>query len=330
MRWARIALFVCGAVLFIALLIHIGPAVVMSFFAELSWRLPVILLFPFCLMTILDALGWRFAFSRDRVPFGALLSARLAGEAFNVTTPTASVGGEAVKAWLLRPYLPMTESLPSVIIAKTTMTIGQVLFLLLGLLVAWSTLHTGSSLLRAMQWMLGLECLAAVGFVTVQVLGVMDGAGRILDRLRLFGHHDGARTLREMDQSLAHFYRHQPGRLLLSIGFHFCGWALGVVEAYIILQALGFPVSLATATVIEAFGTGVGFAAFLIPARLGAMEAGDVAVFTLMGLGAPAGLAFSLIRRLRGLVWTGVGFLALWSLRTRPRALPTVALEPEA
>jgi len=208
------------------------------------------------------------------------------------------------------------------------MTIGQVFFLLLGLLVAWPTLQTGSSLLRAMQWMLGLECLAAVGFVTVQVVGVMDGAGRILQRLRLFGRHDGGRALRQMDESLAQYYRHESGRCLLSIAFHFGGWALGVLEAYIILHALGFGISLATATVIEACETGVGFAAFLIPARLGAMEAGDVAVFTLLGLGAPAGLAFSLIRRLRGLVWTGLGFVALSIIRSP--ALPAVALGPEA
>ena len=37
-------------------------------------------------MTICDALGWRSAFRRVGVPFGALLSARLAGEAFNATT----------------------------------------------------------------------------------------------------------------------------------------------------------------------------------------------------------------------------------------------------
>ena len=62
---------------------------------------------------------------------------------------------------------------------------------------------------------------------------------------------------------------------------------------------------------IEAFGTGVRFATFLVPASLGVQEGGFVVTFVALGLSAADGVAFGLVRRLREL---RVG-------RGRPRAL---------
>ncbi len=328
MRTTRFVLLLLGMALCGVLWWRIGLGDVVTACAALSWRLPLLLCFPASLMVTCDTLGWRFAFRRDLVPLGTLVSVRLAGEAFNIATPTASVGGEAVKAWLLRPYLPLSESLPSVVIAKTTITIGQTLFLLLGVLVAGSILPTGSVLLGGMRWLLALECVATAGFVVVQVLGATGRMGRVLQRLGPLGALDRPRLFGQIDQTLAHFYRHEPRRLSLSVGWHFAGWVLGILESYLILHALGFPVSFGTATVVDAFGSGIGFATFLIPARLGAQEAGDVAIFTALGFGAPAGLAFSLVRRLREGLWAGIGLLAL-SLLKRP-VDPILAIESEA
>ena len=314
MAIARFAFFICGAALFVVLLVQIGPAAVVASFSDLSWRLLVILCFPFVLINAFDTLGWKFAFRRDGVPFPVLLWARLAGEAFNATTPTASVGGDAVKAWLIRRHAAIEESLPSVIVAKTTITIAQALFLLLGILVAWPTLPAGSPLLWAMEVLLVLEILGVGGFVLVQAFGVIGGGGRILQRLGLLGAGEPPQALGRVDDALSRFYRDQPRRLILSIACHFAGWALSALETYVILYALGLPVSAATAIVIEAFGTGIRFASFMVPAHLGALEGGHVAIFVALGLTAPAGLTFSLVRRVREAAWTGVGFIALIAL----------------
>jgi hypothetical protein len=82
---------------------------------------------------------------------------------------------------------------------------------------------------------------------------------------------------------------------------------------------VGRPVSLVTATVIEAFGTGIRFATFLIPASLGVLEGGYALTFAALGLGSTAGVSFSLIRRLREVAWVAVGLLAL--ALTRPLSI---------
>jgi uncharacterized membrane protein YbhN (UPF0104 family) len=277
-----------------------------------------------------DTLGWRFAFRRDRVPLGVLFRARLAGEAVNMTTPTASLGGEPVKTWLIRGHVPLAESLPSVIIAKTTITIGQALFLLVGVLVAWQTLPDTSGVLRGMPWLLALECLAIGGFVATQCLGGVGGAGRLLHRLGVLGGDQGRAALGRIDREFAEFYRREPRRFTYSVLWHFGGWAVGALEAYLILWALDRPVSLGTAVVVEAFDAGVAFAAFMIPARLGAQEAGDIAIFTALGLGAPIGLAFTVVRRLRQVVWAALGYLALASLQRAPAHSRSVPATPQA
>jgi uncharacterized membrane protein YbhN (UPF0104 family) len=99
---------------------------------------------------------------------------------------------------------------------------------------------------------------------------------------------------------------------------HGAAWAIGGLEIYLVLAFLDVGPSLITALVIEAFGAAVKFASFMIPASLGALEGGYIAVFSALGLGGALGLSYTLIRRLREAVWAALGLLWLASLRARP------------
>ena len=305
-----------GVALLAALVAQNDPAVVLASIADLHWRLAVIVFFPAVLVALFDTLGWRYAFMHEIVPFRALAVSRLAGEAFNMTTPTAAVGGEAVKAWLLRGYAPLDATLASVIVAKTTITLGQGLFFLLGVLVAWEMGLAGSTLLHAMLWFLVIEAIALGLFVLVQMRGMLGWTGRLLERLGIRPAKVQAMFGR-VDDSLGQFYRTAPGRLGLSIGFHAIAWALGAVETWLILKFLGSEVSLATATVIEAFGTGIKVATFLVPASLGVLEGGFVATAATFGLSATTAISFSLVRRLREAAWVAIGLVAFAAMRPR-------------
>lgn len=326
MRYLRWALLLMGAGLLAVLVARDDPGAIGASIARLSWRFAVVLCFPVTLVTLCDTLGWHFAFARNRVGFPTLVAARLAGEAVNVATPTAALGGEAVKAWLLRGRVPMAESLPSVIVAKTTIMIAQGLFLLLGLAIAWSMAIPDSPLVHAMRWLLAVETLALGGFVLVQTRGFVGWGGRLLGRwIESAARVSG--TLREVDQALSCFYGQQRRRLLLSILFHFLAWALGSVETYLILAFLGVPVSLVTATIIEAFGTAIRFATFLIPASLGVLEGGYAATFTALGLSSTMGLTFSLVRRIREGFWVVLGFVVLALMRVHHSPVTASPLE---
>jgi uncharacterized protein (TIRG00374 family) len=311
MRLVKVGLSIVGLAVIAWSIHHIGWAPVLEALARLTWWQVVLVCLPYAAIMAVDTLGWRFAFPGDAAPFCRLFGARLAGEALNLVTAVGSVGGEAVKAWLIRRDVAYAESVPSVVIAKTTITIAQALFLLIGVALAWTMPATDSRVITAMLWLLVVEVAAVAGFVAVQVVGVVGRAGRLLEWFGVVRRDDYAQQL---DAALRDYYRRDWRRLSLSTGFHLGGWLLGAVEAYLILFFLGISADLVTATVIEALGAGVRFATFLIPASLGAFESANAAAFEAMGLGAGAGLAFSFVRRARQIGWIGVGLLVLVSM----------------
>jgi uncharacterized protein (TIRG00374 family) len=305
-----------GAALLGVLVYRVGAEPILETLGRLAWWQFVLVCLPYALTMAADTLGWRFAFARDRAPFWRLYGARLAGEALNVVTAVGAVGGEAAKAWLVRRDVSYEESVPSVVIAKTTITIAQALFLVLGLAVAWGALPPGSEILRGMLWLLLIEVLAVGGFVAAQVSGLVARGGRLL---RFFGVVSDTGSAETLDRALRDYYRRDWRRLALSIGFHLLGWLLGVVEAMVVLWALGVDAPVAVATLIEALGSGVRFATFLVPASLGPFEAANAGAFAALGFGAGAGLAFSLVRRARQAVWVVVGIVALLAMRWAAR-----------
>ena len=76
-----------------------------------------------------------------------------------------------------------------------------------------------------------------------------------------------------------------------------------------------------TALVIETLGS-ASLRHLLRAGSLGALEGANTAAFAALGLGAPAGLAFSLLRRLRQVVWIGLGVIVLLLARARMRLAP--------
>jgi uncharacterized membrane protein YbhN (UPF0104 family) len=301
-------LLAAGAVVLAVLVHRIGAAPILASLRALAWWQFALLCLPYGAIVAVDTLGWRFAFARDRAPFGRLYAARLAGEAVNVVTAVGSIGGEAVKAWLVRRDVPYAESVPSLVIAKTTIVIAQAIFLVVGVGLAWATLDVRGPVLRAMLWLLIVEVLAVGGFFGAQLAGLVGHGARLLVWVGLAADTAGAHSL---DLALRRYYRREWRRFLLSTGFHVAGWLMGALEAALILRLLGVTSSVTTATVVETLGSGVRFASFMVPASLGAFEGANAAAFGALGFGAGAGLAFSFVRRARQTVWIVIGLLVL-------------------
>jgi hypothetical protein len=189
---------------------------------------------------------------------------------------------------------------------------AQALFLLIGIALAWSVLDVNSTVLRGMLWLLVVEVFAVGGFVGAQVFGLVARGGRLL---KTFGVVKDTAYATTLDRALRQYYFGEWRRLALSVGFHLLGWLMGAAEAFIMLWALGVDASLLTATVIEALGSGVRFASFMVPASLGAFEGANAAAFDALGFGAGVGLAFSFVRRARQIVWVVVGLAVMALMR---------------
>jgi uncharacterized protein (TIRG00374 family) len=313
-RWLRPLLVLTGLAMVGYLVAQIGPEVIWASFVTLGWWLPVVLTVPYALAAAVDTLAWRVLLPMP-VPFLTLLRARLAGEAVSLATPTMTVGGDPLKAYLLRPWLPLRQGFASVIADKTTVVAAQVVFLAAGLAGACFAPPAGGRLLALMSGLLVIEIVAVSGFVLVQASGALGGGGRLLGRLgQRMGMGGGERVQRglgDLDCALAALYRDGRRRLVASTVVHVVAWAAGALEIYLVQSLLGAPTSLGVALIIESFASGVKFASFMVPASLGALEGGYVLLFDAFGLSAAAGLTYVLVRRLREIAWAIVGFAAL-------------------
>jgi uncharacterized membrane protein YbhN (UPF0104 family) len=325
-RWWRVALVVSGLALLAYLLADIGLAAVAQSFRVLSWRLLIVLVFPCVLIKLFDTLAWQPTFVGTRVPLWTLARVRLAGQAVNTTTPTGTLGGDAVKIWMLRDRVRPSVSLASLIVSKTTMVASQGIFLAIGVLVARHILGIGTPLVRGMEWLLLLEVVAVVGFVVVQLAGVLGRGHRILQRVGIGMGQTVGEAARGADRALTTLYRGHPGRVAQSVTWSVLGWFASAAETWLILYLLGSTVSPSGALTIEAFSVGVRFATFFVPTQIGVAEAGSVAACAALGLGADIGLSLSLVRRVREAAWAGIGLLLLAG---SPRPAPAMVPAPE-
>jgi glycosyltransferase 2 family protein len=310
-RAVRIAAGIAGLALTLWLIRQTGLTVLWERLEELSWRLALILV-PSAMVAVVEAIGWQYAFPRGVPSLRHAIAARLAGEAVNDTTPTGTVGGEPLKAWLVASIgVPLEEGLVSVVVAKTALIGSQVVFLLVGLLLA--VVEPGTPpVLRGGLTVLTLTGLAAtIGFIWAQTRGLFRAGSRAFAWL---GLEALAGMGTRLDSGVRAYYRDRRPRLVVATAWLLIGWALGSLEVWLTLAFLGAPVTLATAVVIEACATGIRSAGFLVPAAAGVQEGGLVGIFASLGVGADVGLTVALVRRLREAVWAaaGYGVVAAW------------------
>jgi glycosyltransferase 2 family protein len=324
----RLILLLVGLFTFAGLIWHIGPANILSAVAGIGPLALLVILVPSLLMYLLEAYGWRLTLRNyaAAVPFGRLLAIRTAGEVVNMTTPTAYVGGEPLKAVLLKPHgVPMIEALASVITAKTTMTIAQVLFILIGIGLAFGLVGTSASgdsnasLLAALVGV-GLLLFGIALFVMVQRIGLFLGLLNVLRwcRIRIAYLEAREEKLRELDRTILDFYTRDRPAFLLSIGFFFLGWMAEALEVYVILYFIGGPpASPLAAIAIGALSVFIKGGTFFIPGSLGAQEGGNLLVLVAFGYSDVTGITFALLRRVRELVWIAIGLGCLAALGGR-------------
>ncbi|WHZ17702.1 MAG: hypothetical protein OJF52_004555 [Nitrospira sp.] len=315
----KAALFLLGALTLSALVWHIGIDRIYGAVAQLGPAAMLAILLPSLLMYVLEAYGWRVtlgAWAKD-VPFWRLLAIRTAGEVVNMTTPTAYVGGEPLKAFLLkRQGVPLVEGLASVVTAKTTMTIAQILFILAGIGLGFWLLEVGGSAgqtITAGLVSVGLLLFGVGAFVLVQRHGMFSWILKILRfiGLRLQSLESREQKLLELDRTIAHFYSHRRSAFLLSTGLFLLGWLAEALEVFVMVLCLGQPITVLSAVAIGALSVFIKGGTFFIPGSLGAQDAGNLFLLTTFGYGDVTGITFALLRRFREFVWIALGLACL-------------------
>src|SRR5215813_7064714 len=314
-------LVAAGAALFTFLLIHQGAPQVMAAFASAGWWIAVVVIYHFAVPLLLDALAWWSLFPRsERLSLWELLWMRWIGESVSTLVPSASVGGDVVRARLAALYgASIPTAAASVLVDITLGVFVQIAFTLLGLgLIVSATGHQGFVRPTLIGAVIGV--LAIIGFYLVQRLGMFRFIGRMVSRL---ANADDWHSLVHSGQSLDEAIRRQYARRGGVIGC--CAWTaasliFGSGEIWIALYALGLKATLLNAVILQSMVLTIRSAVFPVPGALGVQEGGYVLVGSLLGIPGDAAFALSLIARVRELV-LGIPGLVAWQVIEARRVL---------
>lgn len=325
-RMSRRTVFVLllGVAAIGGLVYHVGAADVLALLATLGWRTPLIVV-PFAFISLFDALGWARALSaqgRRSISLWRLYWIRHAGEAVSNLTPTAGLGGEPLKAFLLRRHgVTAGDGVASVVIAKTAVVSSQFLFTLFGLFLFVDRLGVLSDRMP----MLIAGGLIAVAISATLVLGqrrgLAAGAVRLLDRIGVrwaFVRRLEAQAA-AIDHALLRYYRDDPRGFALTTAYHGLGWLLGAGEVLFFFWLMGVTCDWRQAVIIESLTQATMAAAAFSPGGLGVQEISGTILCRLVGIGEAPGPALMLLKRARELFFTSVG-VSLISWLSRPVA----------
>ena len=207
----------------------------------------------------------------------------------------------------------IVDGLASVVIAKTTLFLSKVAFLLIGVALALKFLRLESLVATGILWtFIGVLGLFII-FLFLQRKGLFMLGLRIARKFKLSGMlEDKQARLEEIDRTIGDFYLKDRLRLFGSFAFHLIGWIAGSIEVYIILYFLGVPVDWIRAFVIEVFMKTANSAFFFVPAAIGVQEGAGYAVLAALGIGGEIGVALSIIKRIREISWAGFGLFVYW------------------
>jgi len=327
LKAAKLLFLALGLALLAAVIADADLQQVSQHLARVGWSGLAFVLGLHVLTFCTDVASWQLTFTT--VPLHRrwtlrLYAVRLAGEAFNYVLPAASVGGEPVKALLLKTHyrIGYREAAATLVLARTNNAIALVAFLGVGFTLLLASAFFPAAMKAVAGAGLAALSVGALLFFLIQWFRITSLAGRRLQRTRFGQRLDRAvHIIHDIDEHIVQFYRESHLRFAIALALGFANWVLGVVEVYCVMKFLGHPVSFADAWIIEAMAQMMRTGTFFIPASIGVQDGTFVFVCRAITGATETGVAVAAVRRAREIIWIALGLTLYWlySLR-RPAA----------
>jgi uncharacterized protein (TIRG00374 family) len=269
------------------------------------------------------AVRWRILLAGlGGAPRLASLSAyRLAGQSLSSIIPSAKLGGEPLRVFLLvRHGVAGGTAIASVVVDRA---------LEMGSAAAFACLYAVLLLRRGvpeLQGALVTVSFAAAALVlgvglTVRRLrrgrGLVTAVARVTGLDRLSFVRGQMHVLAAAEDGVARLLA-EPGRLVRAFGAGLAANVVVLVEYHLLLAAFGLPAG-PIAVVAAIFATGAAHS-LPVPAAVGVLEGAQMWIFEILGHPPEVGLAVGLAVRMRELVWILPGLLYLLARGITPPA----------
>lgn len=273
----------------------------------------------------LDTLSWWLVCGAKRPSFWTLTAIRLRCESLTNILPGGAVIGEPMKVMQLLRTTTMTtaEATTSFLLAKFCIIIGQVLYVILGVLFSYAVLSGGGESIFGTEHfgLLVLGVVVVIFLLLLSLLGAMIWFQPMLrflaptEREGRWGHlwNRLVAEAHSIEQLVATAGRQQGGKLVAGVLCGFLSWSLNGVEAYLILHVLGVDATFTQAFAIDAVSCVIRMVIFILPIGIGGQDWAITGLMTVHGIANPVGASAQLavMKRAREFVVIGLGLVML-------------------
>ena len=318
--------------IFIYLIFRANPKELLSLLSRLSpFAIAALILLRVLFWTI-RTWSWRIILahcSRERVPFATLFWSELAGHAVGYFTPSAKLGGDAIRAMMLGP-VPKNQALASVVVDKTIELIATILMMSLGLFITLLRIRMGATQRIVFLTVTFLAAALIFVFLHKQKKGLFIWILETLKKLHIRWKYLEAKRQRliETDMIIADFYsRHRRSTLVVFLQY-IAMTLLWAVEMHLSFYFIG----LHSITPLKSFLiTMLGIVANIvpvIPAGIGIYDMSYMPIFAIFRVPLKYGVTVVLLRRLLNLLMAVIGLLPMMRMKKRPPVKGEAAAVP--
>lgn len=323
-RLLRLLPWVIGVALLVWIVRLVSAGDVLAALQRLSVPAVAVLLLvnAFVLLTMTGRWWLLLRGQGHAVPIATLFGYRLAVFGLSYFTPGPHVGGEPLQVLFVEREqgVPRSAALAAVALDKAIEFSINFTFLLLGIaaVLRWRIVppDTGRQALGLGAALLSLPLLylGATAFGRYPVTRLARGAAGWSPLRRLSGRLSAAAgTLAESERAVGDFYRRAPLAFAAAVAVTLLSWAALIAEYWLMIHYLG--VDLTLPQLVTALTAARIAILLLLPAGLGALEAGQALAFGALGLDPAVGISASLLIRARDTILAAVGLW--WGSRRR-------------
>lgn len=302
LRFIKIILFLSVVISLGIYIAHTDLTQVTQSLAHIGWGFCWVLILT-CLAYLLGTLAWAYCLGdqRKRINIYQLFWIRLIGETVSLFNPSSIIGGDFLKAELLKPYMIERKSaIRSVIVSRFLMIASQLLL---------SALAVAILLKQSSDDSFNRQVASFFPYFVIVFL-VISLLIFLIFRLTKSLHKKLTTRFSQLKLSLTttlsetKLYYHQEKKALwLSFLFFSLHWFVGSLEFLLILHSLDINID-----VIESLAMDMGVIFFksagaIIPGQIGIEEYGNQFMLEFIGITGSLWLSVSVVRRARQLVW---------------------------
>lgn len=312
----QIISLVAGLALFVYLIKQTGLETLAHYLQMMGWGLALIIGLS-ALRNVARAASWYYSIepSRRHVGYWSLANVMLAGEAIKYLTATGPLLGEPAKAAMIRREVPLVEGFSSIVVENLIYNLTVFLVMLTGLpALAW-LIDVPDSLKLAAYIFTAIIILTVV-LTWLAVRGRWFLLARMAEQLsRIISSSNRSdkivKRVRAVEENVYSFYETRRAAFFLIFAINLIAHLINIIEIYVILSLMGLPATFVSGFVVEAVTKVINGAFFFVPTRAGVYESGNALVLDALGMGASAGVALAVIRKLRAFVWIGYGLAVI-------------------